>query len=74
MPERVAPGRPLTGVSPIEVSREQPCLTAQTEAPEPRCITIKFRVEGSYIAVCQDGIQGMEKYLPSEEIEKRIAK
>ena len=49
-PERVAPGRPETGVSPMEVSRDLPLRIAQTEAPEPRCKTIRFVSEmGWYV-------------------------
>lgn len=42
-PERVAPGRPLTGVRPIVVSMLRPDLMAQAEAPLPRCRAIMLR-------------------------------
>ncbi|PSR71599.1 hypothetical protein PHLCEN_2v12529 [Hermanssonia centrifuga] len=35
-PERVAPVRPVIGVSPMDVSRDKPSRMAQTEAPEPK--------------------------------------
>ena len=46
-PERVAPGRPDTGVRPIVVSSDLPALMAHMDAPEPRCITMRFVSEGS---------------------------
>ena len=36
-PDRVAPGRPARGVSPIDVSRDLPFWMQQAEAPLPRC-------------------------------------
>ncbi len=46
MPERVAPGRPSSGVSPIEVSSETPLRMAQAEAPEPRWRTMRLMLVG----------------------------
>ncbi len=48
VPERVVPGRPDTGVRPMEVSRDLPLRIAQTDAPEPRCKTIRLVSEMSY--------------------------
>ena len=42
VPLRVAPGRPESGVRPIEVSSERPERIAQMEAPEPRWVTMRF--------------------------------
>lgn len=47
-PERVAPGRPLRGVRPMDVSRDWPFLMAHAEAPDPRCKTIRLRDEGCF--------------------------
>ena len=44
-PERVAPGRPARGVSPMEVSWERPDLMQQAEAPEPRWRAMMLREE-----------------------------
>ncbi len=41
-PERVAPGRPASGVRDIDVSRDCPFLIQHTDAPEPRCKTMRF--------------------------------
>jgi len=41
-PDRVAPGRPETGVGPMEVSRDLPLRIAHADAPEPRCKMLRF--------------------------------
>jgi hypothetical protein len=40
-PERVAIGRPSSGLKPIVVSTERPSRTAVTEQPPPRCATTR---------------------------------
>lgn len=45
-PERVAPGRPLSGVSPMDVSYDKPFFTAQTDAPDPRWRIMRFNSVG----------------------------
>lgn len=41
-PERVAPGRPASGVRPIDVSSEVPLRMQHAEAPEPRCKAMRL--------------------------------
>lgn len=61
-PERVAPGSPFSGVSPMDVSMDCPWWIAQADAPEPKCKTISDRV-----------LEGLSRNLDTERRMKESA-